>query len=161
MYHDDTLCLRFVPETVIIASTVPGLPPDEACEASRLAEGLTNAAIFLLMAMESFREKGSVTRILHKSALERRKSIVGPLATAGTDVDGLLKSLESSGYVRGSWGMRAICCTREGDVVKHRFNLLAVFLRVHRTYPQIGSDSVADVDKLRDYMRRVCERRPL
>lgn len=144
-----------------LPSTVPGLAQDAACQAVRLAEGLTNAAVFVLMAMMYFEDKGRTTRVLRGTALARRKSITEPLRVAGVGLEDVLKGLDDRYFIQGSWGMRTIRCTETGDAVKHRFNTLRVFLRIHRAYPQLGAETVADVDILRQYMRKLCEGKPL
>ena len=141
-------------------SRVPGLSRDEACRVLQLSEALTNGAIFLLMATIHFRDKGRSTRILHSANLRARKSIVEPLRVAGFDLDAVLRTLDNLGYIQTSRGMRTLRCTERGDAVKHGFNTLRLFLRVNLAYPQLGVETVADIDKLRAAMRAVCEGNP-
>ncbi len=141
-------------------SRVPGLSRVEACRVLQLSEALTNGAIFLLMATMHFRDKGRSTRILHSANLRTRKSIVEPLRVAGFDLDAVLRTLDDLGYIQTSWGMRTLRCTERGDAVKHGFNTVRLFLRVNLAYPQLGVETVADIDKLRAAMRAVCEGNP-
>lgn len=144
-----------------LPSTIPGLSRDEACRASELAEGLTNGAIFVLMAILYFQDKGRSTRVLRSVSLFRRKSVTEPLRIAGQSLEDILKTLEHLEFIETSWGLRTLRCTENGDVVKHCFSTLRVSLRVYRAYPQLGMETLADIDKLRLAMRALCEGKPL
>ena len=144
-----------------IPSPVPNLTQEMACEATRLGDALTNAGIFLLMATLHFSDKRMVSRELRTAAVERRKSITDPLRVAGFEVRPLLRGLKDAGFVRITFKVRTFRCTADGDAVKHRYNALRLHLRVYRGYPQLGEESVADVDELRYFMRRVCEGKSL
>jgi hypothetical protein len=126
-----------------------------ACQSVRLSAALGNPSIFLLAAMAAFSDKGSRTRILRVSAIEDRISIVTPIHDSGNEIRELLRGLGETGYVELS-GRDQVMCTANGDCVKHTYHNLRVFLRLYRAYPPLGSETVEDVDKLREGMRRLC-----
>lgn len=135
---------------------VPGIPQERACEVIRLAEEVSNAGIFLLMAMVYFDDKSDEIRVLSCAALAKRRSITAPLADVGLSLEAVLRELESRGLIESSRGFRKVRCNDRGSLVKHGFDALRRHLKVYGEYPTNG-ERVEHVGKLRAAMGKVCQ----
>lgn len=133
---------------------VPGLPKEQACEAVRCSLAAQDSGIFLLMASEAL-DKSPTLRVFRVSDLERRPSVSGPLAQAGSSIDRTVSALLDGGFLAPA-GRGKVSASVSGSIIKHRFVILRNFLKLSRKLPLFGQ-RVSDVGILRDNMRYVCE----
>lgn len=126
----------------------------QACEATGLAAALSTSEIFVLLASEGVSKSGTL-RVFGEFEL-RRPTVVNPLRSLEVGVDEVIAALVERGMFRRPARGR-LACSREGDVVKHVFNLEWDDMVLRGKVDRFATTKLSQIEVIRTTLQTRCE----